>query len=505
MSLKRHATSMALPIPQAIPHTVHRRVETETPIDMMLLPFDVLILVLTYLKPQEVEGSIVESCKFLRDACRSERLWHSFCLRTGKILAGDKLPTTLGRDGQTPLRSFRELYYCIPCVPTDFPTVGSALKRCPCQMSQNLITLMPGTYSQRFDLDTNNFRNNQVGAKTVVIRAAFPHLGAGLIHCDNYQNQSCVNIYTSHESGSEISVDPLTQMTICLVNLQILHSTSGVDIWGGNCALRVDGQNTTLSLDRCTLQSDSGRGIVVTTGAQLFMKETVVHDCAATGLYIGDFGSHAHIQRCNIIRNGGGSRPVVVRRCNRPGSGIGSSDDYVQEDSTDDDGGSGDDPYDMVLEDDDDGFGDTVVVPPGHSGMYVETGNAIVDDSLLAGNSLTGLSVVRGGTVKLSSCDITENGAEPVTIEDAHDMHMGIDERGLIAIRGGVRDMGGNNYENVALSSRTSRNNCVMTNRESEYPIRMSLGGFVRPTPFLQAIDYRMTEKRLKRAHSKLS
>jgi len=124
------------------------------------------------------------------------------------------------------------------------------------------------------------------------------------------------------------------------------------------------------------------------------MKETVVHDCAATGLYIGDFGSHAHIEKCNIIRNGNGSRPVVRRR--RPGSGTSSSDD-IQEDSTDDDDGSGDKPHDMVLEDSDDvfdgigGFGDTVVVPPGHSGMYVETGNAVVEDSLLAGNSLTGL------------------------------------------------------------------------------------------------------------------
>lgn len=103
-------------------------------------------------------------------------------------------------------------------------------------------------------------------------------------------------------------------------------------------------------------------------------------------------------------------------------------------------------------------------------------------------------SVVRGGTVKLSSCDITENGTEPVTIEDVHDMRDGIDERGLIAIRGGVSDMGGNNYENVV-----SSHNCIT---RSQYQIGMSLGGFVRPTPFLNVIDYRLTEKRLKRAHS---
>jgi len=43
-------------------------------------------------------------------------------------------------------------------------------------------------------------------------------------------------------------------------------------------------------------------------GATLLMKETVIHDCAATGLYIGDAGSNGIIRRSNIIRNGGGSR-----------------------------------------------------------------------------------------------------------------------------------------------------------------------------------------------------
>jgi len=68
-----------------------------------------------------------------------------------------------------------------------------------------------------------------------------------------------------------------------------------------------------------------------------------------------------------------------------------------------------------------------------------------IDDSLLAGNCLTGLSVVRCGFVSLSGSDITENGqqaaAPPVLIEDAHDvratnnrMHQG----GPVSIRGGV-------------------------------------------------------------------
>ena len=80
------------------------------------------------------------------------------------------------------------------------------------------------------------------------------------------------------------------------------------------------------------------------------------------------------------------------------------------------------------------------VVPPGHSGMYLETSTAAVRDCLLMNNSLTGLSVVRGGQIKLSNSDIVGNGSDPITIEDAHDVLLGLGE----GIRGGVDDLGGN-------------------------------------------------------------
>jgi hypothetical protein len=66
-----------------------------------------------------------------------------------------------------------------------------------------------------------------------------------------------------------------------------------------------------------------------------------------------------------------------------------------------------------------------------------------VDDSLLAGNCLTGLSVVRGGFVSLSGSDVTENGqqaAPPILIEDAHDVRntTRMQQQGPVSIRGGV-------------------------------------------------------------------
>ena len=132
---------------------------------------------------------------------------------------------------------------------------------------------------------------------------------------------------------------------------------------------------------------------VVTNGAKLVMHNSVIHDCAATGLYIGDIGSHGLIQSCNIIRNGGGSRIPLRQRIHSSEDDIFSSDESSTEDEAD--SIFEDDVFEqnpMVIE----RLGRPAslnhdIVPPGHSGMYVETGNAVIKDALIAGNSLTGL------------------------------------------------------------------------------------------------------------------
>ena len=72
-------------------------------------------------------------------------------------------------------------------------------------------------------------------------------------------------------------------------------------------------------------------------------------------------------------------------------------------------------------------------------GVYVESSICWVDDSLLAANSLSGISVVRSGFVSLSGSDITENGIAPYLIEDMYDV---VDAARLhgegVSIRGGL-------------------------------------------------------------------
>lgn len=132
---------------------------------------------------------------------------------------------------------------------------------------------------------------------------------------------------------------------------------------------------------------------VITNGAKLVMRNSVIHDCAATGLYIGDIGSQGVIQSCNIIRNGGGSRRPIRSRAESIEDGILNFDESSEEGG--DESRSEDDLFEqnpMVIENlDRPAALNHDVVPPGHSGMYVETGNAIIEDALIAGNSLTGL------------------------------------------------------------------------------------------------------------------
>ena len=108
------------------------------------------------------------------------------------------------------------------------------------------------------------------------------------------------------------------------------------------------------------------------------------------------------------------------------------------------------------------------------SGVYIESSMCWIDDSLLAGNCLTGLSVVRGGFVSLSGSDITENGhAAPILIEDAHDVRDATRLQG-ISIRGGV-------VEGPAKNNYTSLKQDIMVgNAGAEETKHIFKGGVVR-------------------------
>jgi hypothetical protein len=104
----------------------------------------------------------------------------------------------------------------------------------------------------------------------------------------------------------------------------------------------------------CKICSESGRGVVLLTGSTMNMTNCTIADCAATGCYVSDPGTTFLLSASNIIRNG-----IGTRRSSSLASSSGSMEFYD-------------------------------FVPPGHSGLYIESAKSVIDNCLISGNLLTG-------------------------------------------------------------------------------------------------------------------
>ena len=152
----------------------------------------------------------------------------------------------------------------------------------------------------------------------------------------------------------------------------------------------------------------------MTNQAELQMTMSSVIDCAATGIYLGDWGSRGHIVSCNVVSNGFGSRQLRSSEEGRQ-----EMDNVLNE-------------WTRLRRDSDAGSVPGTerfhVVPPGHSGVYVEGAMCWIEDSCIAFNCLTGASVVRNGFLSLSGCDVAQGSSnshpsQPILIEDDHDVN----------------------------------------------------------------------------------
>jgi hypothetical protein len=161
-----------------------------------------------------------------------------------------------------------------------------------------------------------------------------------------------------------------------------------MDIWNGNACIQIqppknssttnnDIPTTTTRLvrrpqvwmDSVDVVSHSGRGIVNIDGGFSSIQNCHVHDCAATGIYVGGPGTQAIITKTDVLNNGNGN--VRAR-----------------------------------------GGGTRGVVGRGHSGVYLEQGKAIIRDCNISRNSLTGISAVslHNTLLDLESSDLVANG-----------------------------------------------------------------------------------------------
>jgi hypothetical protein len=165
--------------------------------------------------------------------------------------------------------------------------------------------------------------------------------------------------------------------TIKLVNIQLVHNSHGIDIWNGNAAIQIqpalgpDDEVTipmivprpVVYMEKVDITSVSGRGIVNIDGGFVSIKQCYIHDCAATGIYVGGPGTDAVIESSDVVRNGNGNK---MRRG----------------------------------------------IARGHSGIYLEQGNALVRDCNISRNSLTGISAVsvENAILNVHDSDLVANG-----------------------------------------------------------------------------------------------
>jgi hypothetical protein len=166
------------------------------------------------------------------------------------------------------------------------------------------------------------------------------------------------------------------QGVLAIRNIEIHHNSHGTDIWSGNAAIQIQpptGDNDTplvvyprptAILDKVLICSRSGRGIVNIDGGSVTIRDSMVRDCAATGIYVGGPGGEAIVERTDVIRNG------IGNRTSRRG------------------------------------------VSRGHSGIYLEQGTARIIDSNVSTNTLTGISVVSpdNAIITLQDSDLMSNG-----------------------------------------------------------------------------------------------
>ena len=406
---------------------------------------DLLFTILVFIGPSDVDNNVKLVNRSLHHSTsHSMQLWREFCVLTGKCLpkkyANTKesknesnafrpmtLSAGLKNDTDEPEREnkFRQYYHRNPCVPIDFETISSALVHCPrtpMKVIENeseldfsetgTVCVMPGIYKERIVIKGEEWGVGSTCNKAVSIRACFPQEGATIVHYTDSQdakNQPCVSVSTRDATN----LGAQKGISVNISYLALVHCTSGSDLWGGNAALVVDGARAQVVMNSCLIQSHSGRGIVCTNQAELKISASSVTDCAATGLYLGDWGSRAHVLGCNIVRNGYGSRKLL------------SSDEGRQE-------------LENVLTEwtrlrANNGVANNATqqieqfnsIPPGHSGIYTEGAMCWMEDSLIASNCFTGLSVVRNGFVSLSGCDLPASGnrvGHPISIEDDHDV-----------------------------------------------------------------------------------
>ena len=94
---------------------------------------------------------------------------------------------------------------------------------------------------------------------------------------------SVATLVTSDSFPSDQPLMHIRSSSCVLQNVHVQHSTQGMDIWNGNCAVHIS-QESKVEFNGCSITSSSGRGLQV-LDASVTLQASAVYQCAAAGIH----------------------------------------------------------------------------------------------------------------------------------------------------------------------------------------------------------------------------
>jgi hypothetical protein len=215
-----------------------------------------------------------------------------------------------------------------PVVPTDYPSIHAALtalsngsKNKPRQDRKARILVRPGRYDMPHAVTVHATR------RTVQIKIQ----GMSLPENVTANNKSSLEFSDRNMrrvtlvSKTRLRNEPLFRVIrgrLVLKNLNLEHSSIGCDSGSGNSAIlvRPHADESILTLPRSVPKaaailksveviSNTGRAVVALDAGYVHIKDSYIHDCAATGVFVGGHGSRAVMDTVDVTENGTGNEP----------------------------------------------------------------------------------------------------------------------------------------------------------------------------------------------------
>jgi hypothetical protein len=213
-----------------------------------------------------------------------------------------------------------------PVVPTDYPSIHAALavvsngsKKKPRQSSNIRILVRPGRYSMPKVVTVHAIRRTiQITVEAMRLPETFMLDDTSPEVFDRYDRRVWL------VSKTRLRNEPIFRVLrgeLVLKDLYLEHVSMGVDIWSGNAAIQIQPDNgetirppsaaaakASAVLESVEVVSHSGRGIVALDGGHVQIKDSYIHDCAATGVLVGGNGSRADLNGVDLMYNGTGNQ-----------------------------------------------------------------------------------------------------------------------------------------------------------------------------------------------------